>query len=866
MIKISNLNKIYKSKKRKQCHALKDINLTLPDSGLVFVLGKSGSGKSTLLNLIGGLDNVTSGSIEVDGNNLAKFRENDFCNYRNTHIGFIFQDYHLIDELTVYENIVLSLNLRRLEDKDDVKNALARVDLAGYEDRYPSELSGGEQQRVAIARAIVKKPRIILADEPTGNLDTNTAKAIVELLKELSKECLILIVSHNVNDANSYADRIIELKKGEIISDMSRNPEFPDEVTLLDGEMIYPDGVPLSDGDIDLLNEHPSKKIVKRKDKFITTKYQKKEGKKVKIENKNLSFMKETRLSGKFLKNKMFAIAASSLMVAAIMVIMALAQTIVAFDGGKVISEELDKNSLESLLFIKGVSDEDAAQLDGDFRAMIEDGDIDAIMNSGYKGKIYPVLNVSVPVSQYKNIVGIESSVLRNSLFINESLGTMIVDQDFLAKKFGEVDYLASAEDPSFNGLIITDYLADCILATNANYFGKTYEDVIGKYVPSGWALDTVNVKAIIKTGYREQYAEMINKINTGELSTFQELYADADFKNFVNDLYDRLGFSYTDDKNFLDNAYKYRVFYSRNKLVINDMLVYEDTTSPLFSFIKPSNLPPIKNGEIIMRYNAYNNLFGTSYDPTNLSSFVPHKITLSSYMFSDVDNSDPLYTVEVTIAALQSRVTDTIIASPDDTELLQLVGKGDTYYNALYLDGVDGAGEIIDLMDELNYDHQSYAVESIHTMTKVVDVFVPIFKIIALFLCAAAVFILMSFSTKMIKSKMHEIGILKALGTKNSTIGAVFGLQVVLIAILTCVLSTVGYYYIVGVANDVLFESMKRFATGNVVLDLEFFTFMPRVALEDCALVSILAIISMLIPMIKIKAIKPVKIIKAKE
>jgi ABC-type antimicrobial peptide transport system permease subunit len=234
--------------------------------------------------------------------------------------------------------------------------------------------------------------------------------------------------------------------------------------------------------------------------------------------------------------------------------------------------------------------------------------------------------------------------------------------------------------------------------------------------------------------------------------------------------------------------------------------------------------------------------------------------------MFSDVDNSDPLYTVEVTIAALQSRATDTIIASPDDTELLQLVGKGDTYYNALYLDGVDGAGEIIDLMDELNYDHQSYAVESIHTMTKVVDVFVPIFEIIALFLCAAAVFILMSFSTKMIKSKMHEIGILKALGTKNSTIGAVFGLQVVLIAILTCVLSTVGYYYIVGVANDVLFESMKRFATGNVVLDLEFFTFMPRVALEDCALVGILAMISMLIPMIKIKAIKPVKIIKAKE
>ena len=179
MIRINNLTKIYKSKRRSRCKALDNINLTLPNKGLVFVLGKSGSGKSTLLNLIGGLDNITKGSIIVDGNNISYFNEKEFCDYRNTHIGFIFQDYHLIDELTVYENIVLSLNLRRIEDRGLVRNALKRVDLANYEDRYPSELSGGERQRVAIARAIVKKPRIILADEPTGNLDTNTASQII---------------------------------------------------------------------------------------------------------------------------------------------------------------------------------------------------------------------------------------------------------------------------------------------------------------------------------------------------------------------------------------------------------------------------------------------------------------------------------------------------------------------------------------------------------------------------------------------------------------------------------------------------------------------------------------------------------------
>jgi ABC-type lipoprotein export system ATPase subunit len=228
MIKITALNKIYRSKKRTLCHALKDIDLTLGDSGLVFVLGKSGSGKSTLLNLIGGLDSITSGTVEVDGNDLARFNEKDFCDYRNTHIGFVFQDYHLIDEMTVYDNVALSLDMLRTDVGDRVAHALQKVGLAGYEDRFPTELSGGERQRVAIARAIIKNPRIILADEPTGNLDTVTATAITELLRDISRDCLILVVSHNVNDAHAYADRIIELSAGRIINDRMRNPDFSD--------------------------------------------------------------------------------------------------------------------------------------------------------------------------------------------------------------------------------------------------------------------------------------------------------------------------------------------------------------------------------------------------------------------------------------------------------------------------------------------------------------------------------------------------------------------------------------------------------------------------------------------------------------
>lgn len=197
---------------------------------------------------------------------MPTFKENDFSHYRNNHIGFIFQDYHLLDELTVYENIVLSLNLNRQEDNGGVKKALEKVDLVGYEDRYPSELSGGERQRLAIARAIVKQPKIILADEPTGNLDDVTATSIIKLLKELSKDCLILIVSHNTVDTYKYADRIIKLSNGEVISDESRNIDYSDEIVFDNDVMVYPMDQTLTEENLKVINSKLSCGSIKEND------------------------------------------------------------------------------------------------------------------------------------------------------------------------------------------------------------------------------------------------------------------------------------------------------------------------------------------------------------------------------------------------------------------------------------------------------------------------------------------------------------------------------------------------------------------------------------------------------------------------
>lgn len=201
MIEVKELCKVYKSQKGGKWVALDHISFTLPDKGFIFVIGKSGSGKTTLLSLLGGLDTITSGDIIENGINVSKLSLKEQVYYRNSTVGFIFQDFHLIETLTIYENIMLALNLQGQEDNQKVLKALKDTDLEDYATRYPKELSGGQKQRVAIARALVKKPKILLSDEPTGNLDSKTTKQILNLLKEQAKEKLVIIVSHNLNDA-----------------------------------------------------------------------------------------------------------------------------------------------------------------------------------------------------------------------------------------------------------------------------------------------------------------------------------------------------------------------------------------------------------------------------------------------------------------------------------------------------------------------------------------------------------------------------------------------------------------------------------------------------------------------------------------
>ena len=220
LIEVKNLNKIYGSEEA-EVKALKNINLNIEQGEFVAIVGQSGSGKSTLLHLIGGVDIPSSGEVIIDGKNIYKLKEKELSILRRRKLGFIFQFFNLIPVLTAQENIEMPVLLDNEKIDKKYMNELLRI--LGLEERknnYPSQLSGGQQQRVSIGRALANKPSIILADEPTGNLDSKNSKEVLELLKYCAKKYnqTLILITHDINIAKS-ADRVITIEDGEIISD-----------------------------------------------------------------------------------------------------------------------------------------------------------------------------------------------------------------------------------------------------------------------------------------------------------------------------------------------------------------------------------------------------------------------------------------------------------------------------------------------------------------------------------------------------------------------------------------------------------------------------------------------------------------------
>lgn len=853
MIIVKNLTKVYKSKKTKSCVALNNVSFSLPSKGLVFVVGKSGSGKSTMLNLLGGLDSLTSGEINVFGNQLNEYSESELYSFRSNMVGFVFQDFHLLDDLTVADNVRLSLKLMAEDDDDRVEKALESVELLEYKDRYPRELSGGQQQRVAMARALVKNPDVIFADEPTGNLDSNTTEQIIKLIKEISKEKLVVVVSHNLFDAYEYADRIIELSEGRIINDLVINEKYENAVEVKDNKIIIPMLKRFEQDELDSLlsicKRDEILEIEQSNNKFkqIEQKEEPLQAKAPQKKTKGLSFLDSVKFSAMFGKRRIVGFLLSAIFASILICVLSLAQSIANFDAKSMAADTMTEGSVYAVR-------KDLDTLSGQVHArVITEEDFAKIKQASPDAKLYKLYMSGLYITGYT--IGHQKvpNITQSGLHIVETSGTLETNEEY-AKKLLRLDnleiYRGSVEQKT-GGVYVTDFVADSFM-----FYGKAenYDEILGQceesadYWPAGY------VNGIIITGYKEKYEGLIDQINsmTKESPLTEEIIS---FLDYVNQAL-AIGYYFGDNYKEISSAN----IYERNYVYTRNFFVNGVDASSTIPFISCGSYFDcvLGDNEVFMDVEVYNKIFGTEYTYGNCDTFVPHAI---SFLSSDFNN-EVTYSKQMTVAGIGKCKGGNMLLA--DNVFYEYKEKMFHCYG-VYVDGEDVSGVINYTIDN-GYSNISLKMSAVQTMSQAVEVFNRFFEFIVAILVCACVFIITSFGVKNIKAKIYEVGVMKALGCKLSRFFVIFGLHTLLIAVATIVVSVAGYVAFANVANHILVESLKAIAPAKIMLDLQFIKFDWQFALINSAAVVLISIVSTTIPIILLKRIKPITIIKAKE
>lgn len=892
MIEIRNLVKAYNPKDKSHSRVLRKLTFNLPDRGMVFVCGKSGSGKSTLLNVLGGLDHLTSGEITVDGNKFSEFKESDYDKYRNSYVGFVFQDFCLMDNLTVKENIELALQLQGEKNDELVTQILREVDLEGYEDRYPVQLSGGQKQRVAISRALVKKPRLILADEPTGNLDSRTSKQILNLLKELSKNTLIIIVSHNVDDANEYADRIIELSDGRVIKDVERkdNKEFK----IIDGKVInIPSNIKLTKEELNDINsaiKTGEYEITQEVDNFKDTEQPDGGEDKEILSTKSLSFKNNLKLSKNFTKGHESYTIFTAIMVAILVVLLTVSQVFAMFDGKELIHSGVKLAQEDNFILNKGYYTQGLYPiLTKDKLIDVTESDIKYFYDEGYEGNIYKLYSKSLPLkkNRYDTNIDMHKTVSYTSIssfYIEYGVGVLETDEHFLINlygKNGKLNILAGSLEESFKpqGLVISDYMADAMIYHNAStYKDLTKEEAYQKIIDTESFNNRMTIKAIFKTDYLSRYSNTIAKFKfitkidkqNEKLLKLQELRSSDEFVRFYNELTNYLSIGYYLGEDYVNVAMNNQ-FDSHSASVLNDVIYGDEEGNLLYNTSQFKAISEtrkdilnvdVNDGEVYVSSDVYNKLFETNLTYSKQEGFEQKKITIKMYDVFDTDYLNPILEKELTIVGL-NKSTKALLVSEDDFITLS---KYSIVPYALYFDNAESIASIYSPSEDMVFYSTNQYYKAIYTVMDIVTVFNEFFLIIVIGLTIICFILMISFGRRSVKRKMFDIGVLRSLGGKTKHIYVIFMYQVLFLSLLVGVISTIGMILLDELINTILVENLAYFLYTDIIRDLTIIEFNPLISLGNSLAILVISFLSSFVLISTIRKVKPMNIIRNKE
>lgn len=901
MLETRELSKIYKPKKGVPVTALNKISLKFPEKGMVFLLGKSGSGKSTLLNLLGGLDKYDDGEIIIKGVSSKDFRQEYFDSYRNTYVGFIFQEYNILDEFTVGANIALALQLQGKKPADEeINNILKQVDLDGYGNRKPNELSGGQKQRVAIARALVKNPEIIMADEPTGALDSNTGRQVFDTLKKLSKDKLVIIVSHDREFSELYADRIIELSDGNVISDVEvENSEEQEKVQdnlVFENEIIsVKEGYHLTEEDriaindyIDTLGTEGAKiKLFgsRRRKKFVNTdesKIKEQDSKNFKLIKSKLPMKSAFKIGVSGLKHKKIRLVITILLSCIAFGLFGLSDTITSYNHVDVCTNSIIDSNLDYLSIGKAVK---------------------VYYNSNNKDNYYFESGRKLTEADVKKIEEkFGNNFIRVVTPVNGTLdfGAQIDDSVKLTETevniystafsgFGEItkEYLDSQgykllagqlPDGSKDEIAISEYIYETFHL--AKYADKTegenaafeninkYSDIIGKKININNKEYTIT--GVIDTKFSLDRYKGLTEKKQGATTTDQIIdYA------LANEFYYASQYSLSNialvGEGFNEKFLKeqpviaelqdvYLWAYSDNSSInANFIAKLEDIDMDAIQWIDGEKTSLGENEIVVSEdavYNIYNDSEGTK-------DMMKEKYQISLFdRINGIDETIDGYKIVGYIPSdyKNGKYNQTIIASD------QLYNKCVLYENGIYSFIISkmpaDKNEIKDIIKycydttgESRYDVNSSVTYELDTVNSGLKAVSKVFFYVGLGFAIFSAIMLANFIATSISYKKQEIGILRAIGSRSNDVFRIFFSESFVIAMINFVLSAVGVGVVTAVVNSFL-----RNRVGILVTVLSFGV--RQVALIFVVSIAI-AFVASFIPVKKIASKRPIDAIR---
>ncbi|MCX4366806.1 MAG: ABC transporter ATP-binding protein/permease [Clostridia bacterium] len=801
MIKISGLKKSYVSKKSVRVDALRDVDLDIGDRGLVAIVGKSGSGKSTLLNIIAGLDTPSEGRVVIDGFDMFSKKSEERDVFRLHNIGIVFQSYNLLDGFTVGENVAMGLSMsEKAESSSLVKEALNKVGLYDMEKRKVEELSGGQKQRVAIARAIVKGPNIILLDEPTGNLDSENSKNIFELIRELSKESLVLTVTHSEELAREYADSIIRIQDGKVVND----------------EKVYG-------------NSDENKKT--QRDHNV----------KSRVISPKVSFM----IAMKNVKKRFGRLVVTMLLFVLVFAAIGVTLEGIGYDKASLIVDRLYEIQ-ESEVMIEYETNRDEIRPIGSVRELNSDL-IKKLKNQIGNDKVIPIYcgsNSRVSISTV-NGKEMESWTDDDSRYYHSNFNCLLKGD--VENKFDCIEGRLPNTDRE---IAVTKYVAECL-----KYFTKiNIKNIIGSFVKISKYGENENftIVGIVDTHLNERYKAILGNENwdlihgrlnsmmiDNEYSVHNSIivankeildnisvsitYTDINYKSaelnfFIESLLMDKGYTLED---IVAMGFNYSIVEKEERIKSSNDVLYNEELVEFFD----GNKRPLEAGEAIldwrecMDYIEDNFLTSVYYeDWDNHVLKIPDKIKNDGY-FNMKFYGD--YNAEVKVVGYYRAGYDSSSYSyiNDDAMPLKTAGIENPSCATLLIDGNNRAEDIKTVRKLLEYEvaknsgfnllflgsHDVYVGGNIIALTNMLCYAVMlIFGVIGLIL-------MIGFVDMTIRDSEREAGILRSMGAKGNEVGFIYAIEAVFVIILSLIL---GY-----VLSVVLASFSKYFYSGAVYL-----------------------------------------------